>query len=309
MKRSRSRVDPQHSRPFHTRALRAAILAVAGGISCGHLVDPVLPMDAERFAPPPVFVRWWSMVESCSGIRSSLGAIQWYAAPGPLTNPDDGSESINGYWSAASNRILLDFNDTINGGVVRHEMLHALLRVAGHPRSAFLDTCGGIVSCGRECVSDAGPAPTRDASIARVSPNVLEVTTEVSPTTPSASADGGLASFTVSARNPLPYRVVVLLPEGAAGGASRSFQYGISKYSGWSVSSADLALDPSITFFEPGETKHDVFDFLILASPRPPNTRISGLGDDGLILSAGYYTFRGDYGGNRAPDRGVVLEQ
>lgn len=292
-----------------TSTVRAAILALVGGISCGHLVDPALPIDAEPFSPPPVYSRWWSMVESCSGISASLDAIQWYAAPGPLTNPDNPSESINGYWSAASNRILLDFNDTINGGVVRHEMLHALLRVAGHPRRAFLDSCGGIVSCGVACVSDAGPAPTHDASIARVSPGALEVTGEVSPPTPSASTDGGLGTFTISVRNPLPYPVVVLLPDGAGGGVARSFQYGISQYSGWSVSSADLALDPSITFFKPGETKHDVFDFLILASPRPPNSRISGLGENGIILPAGNYTFRGDYGGNRAPDRGVVLAQ
>lgn len=289
-------------------AVRLAVLALAGGISCGHLVDPPLPIDAEPFMPPPVYARWWSMVESCSGIRSSLDAIQWYAAPGPLTNPDDGSESINGYWSAASNRILLDFNDTINGAVVRHEMLHALLRVGGHPRRAFLDSCGGIVSCGAACVSHAGPAPTHDASIARVSPNVLEVTSEVSPPTPGASTDGGLATFTISARNPLPYPVMVLLPAWPGGGASRSFQYGISQYSGWSVSSGDLALDPSITFFAPGETKHDVFDFLVMASALPPMTRISGLGDDGIALLAGSYTFRGDYGGNRAPDRVVILK-
>jgi hypothetical protein len=291
-----------------TTTVRVAILALAGGIACGHLVDPALPIDAERFNPPPVYARWWSMVESCSGLTASLDAIQFYAAPGPLTNPNNPSESIDGYWSAASNRILLDFNDTINGGVARHEMLHALLRVTGHPRRAFLDSCGGIVSCGAACVSDAGPAPVPAASIARVSPNVLEVTSEMSPGTPSASTEGGLASFTISVRNPLPYPVVVLLPDEEAGGVARTFQYGISQYSGWSTSSADLALDPSVTFFKSGETKHDVFDFLILPGPRPPSTRISGLGENGLILSAGNYTFRGDYGGNRAPDRGVVLE-
>ena len=306
---SRSRIEPQRNGAFHTRAARAAMLALVGGIACGHLVDPPLPIDAEPFSPPPVYARWWSMVESCSGIKSSLDAIQWYAAPGPLTNPDNASESINGYWSAASNRILLDFNDTINGGVVRHEMLHALLRIAGHPRRAFLDSCSGVVSCGEACVSDAGPAPIYGESIARVAPNVLDVTSEVSPSRPSVAIEGGMATFTVSAHNPLPYPIVVLLPHGTGSDAARSFRYGISPYSGWSVSSADLALDPSITFFEAGETKYDIFDFLVLASSFPPGTRISGLGDRGIILPAGNYTFRGDYGGNPAPDRGVILDQ
>jgi hypothetical protein len=289
--------------------VRAAMLALVGGISCGHLVDPPLPFNAEPFPPPPVYARWWSMVESCSGLRSSLDAIQWYSAPGPLTNPENASESISGYWSAASNRILLDFNDTINGGVVRHEMLHALLRVAGHPRGAFLGSCGGIVSCGVDCVMDAGSAPTHDASIARVSPNVLEVTSEVSPPTPTASTDGGLATFTISVHNPLPYPVVALIPNHPGSGAGRSFRYDIRPASGAGVSSGDLALDPSITFFEPGETKHDVFDFLVLGSPLPPLTRISGLGDNAIALSAGSYTFSGDYCGTSAPARTVTVER
>ncbi|MGH9420768.1 MAG: hypothetical protein ACRD3J_12400, partial [Thermoanaerobaculia bacterium] len=114
-------------------------------------------------------------------------------------------------------------------------------------------------------------------------------------------------TFTVSAHNPLPYAVVVLLPALPGGGASRSFQYGISQYSGRSVSSGDLAIDPSITFFEPGETKHDVFDFLVIPTTLPPTTRIGGLGDNGIALWAGSYVFRGDYGGQRAPARGVIL--
>jgi hypothetical protein len=79
--------------------------------------------------------------------------------------------------------------------------------------------------------------------------------------------------------------------------------------SGARASSADLALDPSAAFFKAGETKHDVFDFLVLGSELPENTRISGLGDNAIVLPAGSYTLSGDYGGNRAPDRPVTLER
>ena len=53
---------------------------------------------------------------------------------------------------------VLAGTDTIEGSVVRHEMLHALVRAKGHPRAQFLQRCGGIVACGPDCVHDAGPA-------------------------------------------------------------------------------------------------------------------------------------------------------
>ena len=293
---------------IQTNIVRSAMLAIAGGIACVHLTDPPLPVDAEQFTPPPVYARWWSMVESCSGIKGSLDAIQWYAAPGPLVNPEDPDALINGYWSAASNRIVLDLNHTINGRVVRHGMLHALIRIQGHPRGAFLDRCGGIVSCGATCVRDAGDAPTPGSSVMRVNPSALEVTGEVSQLAAGAATGGSLATFTVSAHNPLPYPVVVLLPPRPGGDVRRSFTYDIRESSGEGVSSRDLALDPAITFFNPGETKRAVLDFLVLPTDSPPQTRVPGLGENGIALSPGIYTFRGDYGGNAGPDRSVTLE-
>src|SRR5712664_3118646 len=115
-------------------ASRAIIVALVACVSCDHLVDPPLPPDAVRFVPPVVYACWWAMVESCSGIDRPLGDIEWYAAPDYLRSPDDNSEFIQGYWSLASNRIVLVSNDTLDGGTVRHEMLHALLRVGKQPR-------------------------------------------------------------------------------------------------------------------------------------------------------------------------------
>jgi hypothetical protein len=74
-------------------------------------------------------------------------------------------------------------------------------------------------------------------------------------------------------------------------------------------SGGDLAIDPGITFFQPGETKHEVFDFLVLRPALPPATRVSGLGENGVALGAGSFIFGGDYGGQRAPDRDVILVQ
>jgi hypothetical protein len=126
--------------------VRAPLLALVAGISCGHLTDPPLPANAQVFVPPPVYAEWWTMVESCSGLSGSLANIQWYSTTSLLWDPNDHDEAIAGYWSLASNRIVLYTNDTIAGGVVRHEMLHALVRSAGHPRWAFLQACGGVVT-------------------------------------------------------------------------------------------------------------------------------------------------------------------
>ena len=292
--------------PSHSPAARVSILALAVVTSCSHITDPQLPVNAEAFAPPPVYTRWWSMVESCSGLTGSLDAIQWYAAPGPLRNPDNSPEPINGYFSLGSNRIVLDLNNTIDGQVVRHEMLHALLRTVGHPRSAFLENCGGIVACGGRCVRDAGPLATPDASIPRVTPAELDVTSEVAPATPSSTIEGGLATFTISVRNPLSYPIVVLLPLPPGGGSRLIFRYEIQRSDGTGWSSADVALDLGVTLFKAGETKRNVFDFLVSA-PSPSPERIAGLGENGLALPPGSYSFRGDYGGKSAPDLSVVL--
>lgn len=288
------------------RHLRAIVLAAVAGTACGHLTDPPLPMDAEQFPLPPVYARWWAMVESCSGLTGSLDAIEWYAAPGPLTDPGSG-DAINGYWSLASNRIVLDVNDTIDGALVRHEMLHALVRSAGHPRRYFLERCGGVVSCTVNCVRDAGD-PLRDPSSIVVTPSQLIVTVEVSPTSPSVSIDGGMGTFTISVHNPFQSAIEVTLP-GAGIDAPRSYGYDIREVSsGARVIGAVKAVDPGVTLFKAGETKRQIIDFLVIALVAPEK-RISGLGDDGIALPPGSYLFIGDYGGEFAPNLNVVLSR
>lgn len=291
---------------FRPNKTGAAILALVAGISCGRLVDPPLPADAELFVPPPVYTRWWAMVEECSGVRGSLDKIQWYSAPEQLSNPDNSGDRVEGYWSRASNRIVLSRNRTIDGAVVRHEMLHALVRSGGHPRRWFLQDCGGVVSCPPACVRDAGaPAPWGPGT-PTVTPSQLAVTSAVSPASPSSMIDGGLATFTISVRNPFSYPVVVQLPSSSGGGVATSYRYTIRQIPGGGLSSANLAFDIGVTHFAPGETKRDVFDFVVVSIPAPSYGAISGIGS-GITLPPGSYSFRGDYGGHSATDLSVQL--
>jgi hypothetical protein len=281
-------------------------VAFVAGISCGHLVDPPLPADATQFAPPPVYTRWWAMVEECSGLTGSLDNVQWYSAPEQLFDPNNSGEPVEGYWSAATNRIVLSSNDTIDGSTVRHEMLHALTRSGAHTRSQFLRNCGGVVPCPTKCVQEAGAPVTPDAGTPRIAPSELEVTSAISPQTPGFDTDDGLATFTVSARNPFPYPVVVLL-SAIGGGIATTYRYDMIREAGGNVSSADFAYDIGGTYFAAGETKRDVFDFILVPISTPSFGAVPGTGTGGIALPPGNYVFRGDYGGQFAPDLNVVL--
>jgi hypothetical protein len=292
---------------FDRKVSRAVALALVACISCRGIVDPQLPPDAQRFVPPSVYARWWAMVEACSGIDRPLADVEWYAAPGPLRNPNGTGEFVQGYWSPASNRIVLVSNDTIAGGIVRHEMLHAVVRVTGHPRSEFLQKCGGVVTCSAPCVRDAGPPTPPTPGTPTVAPSQLEVTSAVSPATPGSSIDGGLFTFTISVRNPYSQSVVALLPVVAAGGTPVSYPYDIRSVGGDGVVAVDLAVDVGVTYFSAGETKRHVFDFLVAPSGFTRFYGFPGVGEAGIAFSPATYTFRGGYGDHMAADVDVVL--
>ena len=57
-------------------------------------------------------------------------------------------------WYSDGNRIVLVKQAVTWNIGVRHEMLHALLRVGTHPREYFLDRCRGVVYCGDNVCSD-----------------------------------------------------------------------------------------------------------------------------------------------------------
>jgi hypothetical protein len=293
-----------------TGGLRLALVAVLTGLACGQLVDPPLPDNAVLFVPPPVYAQWWAMVEECSGLQGSLDAVQWYAAPGELLNPKKPNEVIAGYWSEAGNRIVLTSNDTIEGDVVRHEMLHALARTPGHPRSAFLQNCGGVVACAEECLRDAGAPAPPDPAAPRVAPDQVEVTGAVSVISPSSAEQPAFATFTISAHNPFPYPVVVVLPLRAGESIPTTYTYRIVRLnSGGGLGSGDVALDIGGTYFAAGETKRDVFDVAIALIAAPTIGAIAGVGSEGISLPPATYSFGGSFGGHPAPDVTLILNQ
>ena len=249
-------------RSFAARSLIAGTgILLAAVFACRGITDPPLPAGSERISPPPVFDLWWSQTETCSGLTGSIEDVEWYVVRGSSGLVVDGADA-KGYWSAASNRIVLAASAALDGQVVRHEILHALLGVGieGHPREAFLGRCGGVVDCGATCRTDAGPPQSINAPSA--APDLLELAAEVTPALASSSLYGGNFAVKVTARNPETHPVLLRLPPAGDGGPAITFSFrleGTAAQRGWQV----RAWDPDAVVFRAGEIKQYVFDMHI----------------------------------------------
>jgi hypothetical protein len=185
-----------------TRALLVVALGAVGAAKCVASTVPSLPPGSKPFDPPPAYELWWEMTEACSGHSAAFAGVRWYVVPGASQLPYSGGDSVKGYWSERDNRIVLAEAAQLDGPLVRHEMLHALLRAreGHHPRGQFLGRCGGIVVCAEDCVRDAGPRRRPDKSTRVVPPESLEVTVRAVPDTPRSARYGGRFALIVAAR-------------------------------------------------------------------------------------------------------------
>lgn len=252
--------------------------------ACTDIVDPALDAGAEKFSPPPVYQLWWDMTSACSGRTGALSSVEWYVVPGAHLIFLDG-EAADGYWSAGSNRIVLAGAAQMDGAIVRHEMLHALIQHPGHARGEYLGRCGGVVSCSDGCVKEAGPAPAPSADVSRVPPSTLDISVEVNPSTPSGGQLDGYFSLTVRAHNPWTHPIVIIFQPPDASAPDMSFAYRITLLFG-TLAHSDLVNDPAIAYFAANETKQRVFDFFV-------GNRVAM-----NVLFPGSYVFQAGYGGN-----------
>jgi hypothetical protein len=245
------------ARAFSTLGLSTLVVGymLAG---CHSVTDP-LPENAARFTPPAVYSRWWAMTEACSGYTGSLATVEWYKVPGPQFT-HNGHEA-GGYYNIQDNQIVLaeDFVET--GKLVRHEMLHALLRVGGHPRAQFLGACASRVMCLGSCLSDAGP--WHDPSPFTVMPSdSLDVTAQATLLPPETDGQRWFA-LEVSVKNPHVGAIVAAAPPDIV--PPPSFFYDLRTASLGGIAAGEVALDSSTIFFQPGETKRWLFEFKVAA--------------------------------------------
>lgn len=244
------------------RRLFLALCFCAGApliVACTQIVEPPLPPDAESFSPPAVYSKWWKMTEVCSALTGSLAAVSWYKTSRVVSDTYSG-DVIAGYWMSGSNRIVLTSSVMMDGGIVRHEMLHALIRKGGHPRGQFLGNCGGTVDCEEPCAAAAGSYPSPPVSPTAVPGDSIEITLAVEPRTPARAIDEGRFAITVFARNKSARWVTVAPATGSD--ALQTFSLDVQGANGYATRNRRV-IDPSQTIFAPRETKRQVFDLVI----------------------------------------------
>lgn len=109
-----------------------------------------LPNDTVALTTLPVeYDAWWRATEACAGVPGDLAAVRWYTTPGDSVRV--GSTTFDAYWFAAGNTIVVARPYVRDGPVVRHEMLHALLRRGDHPAAYFQERCARLVRCAEAC--------------------------------------------------------------------------------------------------------------------------------------------------------------
>lgn len=252
-----------------TRRLGALLTCLAlTSQGCRDLTDPALPGNATPLTPPAVYARWWAMTEQCSGHSADFGAVSFYVATGSFGISAGSQTNLAGYYSGASNRIVFADTAYLDGAVIRHEMLHAILGagVQGHPRDQFLGRCLGVVTCEQACISDAGPAGPADPAAQGIDASALRISGVVDPVSPNRGIDDGWFTFTISVTNPRTVPVLVSLePSGDAGPPvsvswtdERPGPDGGTYTRYYDYRALDAA---SVARFAAGETKRFVIDF------------------------------------------------
>lgn len=228
-----------------------AALVVAAS-ACSLEVRDDFPWGAVEIPPPPQYRVWWELVENCSGKRAQFDHVRWYqVVAGDILVRDQVASAA---WYAARNGIVVQ-PDFADGSVVRHEMLHAVLRDGDHPDEYFKGKCGDVVACGRECGVLSMP---NDPASLRLSE--LDVALEPFPAFPSLARHNGHLSFVVKIRNRLNRAAYVRHSEYAL---SRC-PVGVLVASARDPDQARLACDYGFSgpfrFLAPGETRSLVID-------------------------------------------------
>ena len=258
------------------------MLVVPCLVACRMPTTP-LPPGAERFDPPTVYAEWWNLTEACSGLTGDYASVTWYQVPNADTIPFGEGRFVNGEWQGDGNRIILGGENLEDGDLVRHEMLHALLRQGGHPRAMFIGRCRGTVVCTGQCIADGGPAPPADPLALPLPPKFLEIGVEIVPVAPGGHVNDGYFMMIVSARNPTRFPIIAQLPRPDDDGSSGTFGYYITK--GSVGRQYDLRAEvPEDSEFGAFEIKRMIFDFHV------------GSGDTRYDLPPGVTRFSGSYG-------------
>lgn len=222
----------------------------------------ITPPEVARSTPMPAlapYALWWSAMEACSGLRGDFASVRWSVGDSALL----AERGIGGEYYAPRRQIVLAPNLVLDGRLVRHEMLHALLnqgpgssQEALHPSAYFRGGCAGYVVCTDACAAAPGPPPTpipAGAPVLSIAALGLRPRLQVTPASFPADSNGGWLLLAVSVQNPRPYAVVLQLDPPRAL-ATQSFGARFENSGGPILQESDTMQ------FGPNEVRRFVFD-------------------------------------------------
>jgi hypothetical protein len=96
------------------------------------------PAGSQSWEPPAVYKEWWAKTEACSGLSGNFDRVDWTIVPGESFHCSSGD--CVGHWDPG-HKIFLASEWSMHEMVVRHEMLHDLMRRRGHPSPPFGKGC------------------------------------------------------------------------------------------------------------------------------------------------------------------------
>ncbi|MCC6930945.1 MAG: hypothetical protein IT359_18285 [Gemmatimonadaceae bacterium] len=220
--------------------------------------------------------------------------VSFYVVPGAAEIPLADGHPVSGRWDDGANRIVLAGNAQLHGSLVRHEMLHALMRNGDHPREMFIGRCAAEVVCIDDCIVAGGRPPPPDPTAVHVPSDSLRVSVEVTPPQPQRAIMNGHFMMIIQARNETPQALIIDLAPSGDAGPPRSWGFKLVGNGGsqWYDLRADV---PEVVRFAPFEVKRFIFDF-----------RVHAGGAHYYDLAPGTYRFSGVFGENWAAAPPIV---
>lgn len=123
--------------------MRTVLLGVLMALSsCAGPTDPQyqVPVSGREVDAPQVYAEWWVEVQEDAGIERSLDRVRFFSVPRPWYNQRYG-RTVHGLWVPDGRIYIVDYLLRAEG-LVKHEMLHELLRgdsAHAHPLFAVYD--------------------------------------------------------------------------------------------------------------------------------------------------------------------------
>lgn len=233
--------------------------------ACDLPTAPGFPESAVPFAPPAAYETWWQLTAACAGVTRDFESVRWYVVPGARAIPYGGAQ-YQGLWYRAGNRIVLAEQSTLRGGLVRHEMLHALIDRASHPRHYYRERCGGLVVCAGECEDEVGPDVAVSGTMSRLESWELDLDVELIAASAEPGSDLGWLGVLVSVTNPHAEERMVKLGTTGARPPLPTFGYALALPGAEAPRETYVyALDTAVVF-GPGETRRRLFDLWLPSS-------------------------------------------